>query len=111
MYTRAQSFPQVYVPSIRFNEVIFVHIDFCAASAAGMTSGGPSGKNFLLFQTSVHYLLGCLGFIWYLLVVVPMLPILQHGVCKDSPNFVTMHTPRPGGQGYMLAWLKDLLSV
>ena len=37
----------------------------------------------LLFSTCVHHLLELLGFTWYLLIVLPVLPIPQHGVCKD----------------------------
>ena len=48
----------------------------------------------LLFSTCVHHLLECLGFTWYLLVVVPMLPIPQHGVFKDLPSFVATCTPQ-----------------
>ncbi len=54
-----------YVPSIRFNGVIFVYMAFCAAAAAGMALGGPSGKHFLLFQTSVHHLLEYLVFLLF----------------------------------------------
>jgi hypothetical protein len=49
---------------------------------------------FLLFSTCVHHFLECLGFTWYLLVVVHMLPIPQHGVFKDFPSFVTIYTPQ-----------------
>jgi hypothetical protein len=59
-----------------------------------MASGAPSGKHFLLFQTSVHHLLECLGFTWYLLVAVPMLSIPQHGVFKALPSFVAICTPQ-----------------
>jgi hypothetical protein len=31
---------------------------------------------------------------WYLLVVVRMLPIPQHGKFKDSPSFITICTPQ-----------------
>ena len=55
-------FPQVYVPNIQYNQIISVHIAFFAAAAAGIASGGPSGKHLLLFQTSVHHLLVYLGF-------------------------------------------------
>jgi hypothetical protein len=41
---------------------------------------------FMLFSTCVHHLLECLGFTWCLLMVVPTLPIPQHGVCKASPG-------------------------
>jgi hypothetical protein len=40
----------------------------------------------LLFSTCVHHLLELLGFTWYLLIVLPVLPIPQHGVCKASPG-------------------------
>jgi hypothetical protein len=70
----------VYVPKIRFNVVIFACIAFCAAAAAGMASGGPSGKHLLMFQTSVYHLLECLGFTWHHLITLPVLPIPQHGV-------------------------------
>ena len=51
----------------------------------------------VLFSSCVHHLLECpgficLGFTWYLLVVVLMLPIPQHGVFKDLPSFVTICT-------------------
>ena len=51
----------------------------------------------VLFSSCVHHLLECpgficLGFTWYLLVVVLMLPIPQHGVFKDPPSFVTIYT-------------------
>jgi hypothetical protein len=35
-----------------------------------------------------------LGSTWYLHVVLPMLPIPQHGVFKDLPSFVTICTPQ-----------------
>jgi hypothetical protein len=50
---------------------------------------------FLLFPTCVHYLLERLGFTWYCLIVVPTLPIPQHGLFKALPSFVATCTP-PG---------------
>ena len=50
-----------FVSSIQVNQVN-LSTCFCAAAAAGMTSGGPSGKHLLMFQTSVHHVRECLGF-------------------------------------------------
>jgi hypothetical protein len=36
----------------------------------------------------------CYQLTWYLLVVVPMLPIPQHGLLRDLPSFVTICTPQ-----------------
>jgi hypothetical protein len=53
----------------------------------------------MLFSSCVHHLLECpgficLGFTWYLLVDVLMLPIPQHGLLKDPPSFVAICTPQ-----------------
>ena len=42
----------------------------------------------LLFPTYVHSLLECLGFTWYVLIVVPMFCPFHNMVCvhKDSPG-------------------------
>jgi hypothetical protein len=77
---------------IRSNELIFVCLAFDAAGAAGTAPTGTSGKQAcfvcvsVLFSTCLHCLLECLGFIWYVVIAVPMLPIPEHGVCKDSPG-------------------------
>jgi hypothetical protein len=36
----------------------------------------------------------CFQLTWYLLVVVPMLPIAQHGLFKDPPSFIAICTPQ-----------------
>jgi hypothetical protein len=46
----------------------------------------------ILFPACVHHLLELLGFTWYLLIVLPMLPIPQHGVFKDFTSFVMICT-------------------
>ncbi len=45
----------------------------------------------VLFSTRVHHLLECLGLTCYF-IVLSMLPIPPHGVLKELPAFVTMHT-------------------
>jgi hypothetical protein len=87
--------------STRSHELIFAYV-FDAAGAVGVASGGTSGEQaffcvLVLFSLCVHHLLECPGFICpgfirYLLVVVPKLPIPQHGLFKDSPSFVTTCT-------------------
>jgi hypothetical protein len=43
---------------------------------------------------SLFILLYCSQLTWYLLVVVRMLPIPQHGKFKDTPSFVAICTPQ-----------------
>ena len=83
-----------------------------------MPSGGTPGRQHsffmcVLFSTCVHHLLECVGFIWHICFVLPMLPISQHGECK---GFFTMNTPRPGGRchmyvSWMYVWLRSFLSI
>jgi hypothetical protein len=47
---------------------------------------------FVLLSTFMHRLLECLGFTWYLISALPVLPIPQHGLFKDQPSFVTVCT-------------------
>jgi putative hemolysin len=87
---------EVFSQSTRFYELIFAYC-FYAGASAGMVSGGMSGEQAFFF---FFY---CSQLTWYLLVVVPMLPIPQDGLFKELLNFSTMNTPRPGGQGHMHA--------
>ncbi len=66
-----------------------------------------------LLLTFMHHLLECLGFTWYLHVVLPMLPIPQHGVFKELPSFVTICTPQCLVHASWIdgSVLKDFLSV
>jgi hypothetical protein len=48
----------------------------------------------LLFSTCVHHLLELLGFTWYLLIVLPVLPIPQHGVFKELPSLSPCAHPK-----------------
>ena len=49
---------------------------------------------FVLLSTFMHLLLECLGFTWYLISALPVLPIPQHGLLKDPPSFVAICTPQ-----------------
>jgi hypothetical protein len=49
---------------------------------------------FVLLSTFMHRLLECLGFTWYLISALPVLPIPQHGLLKDPPSFVAICTPQ-----------------
>ena len=46
----------------------------------------------LLFSTCVHSLLECLGFTWYVLIVVPMLCPFHDMVCARTRLVVAMNT-------------------
>jgi hypothetical protein len=37
----------------------------------------------VLFSTYAQHLLECVGFTWYLLILVPTLHVPRHDVCKD----------------------------
>ena len=51
-----------------------------------------SQEQFRVSRHSLFLFLYCSQLTWYLLVVVPILPILQHGLFKDPPSFVTICT-------------------
>lgn len=62
---------------------------YLAAAVAGMALGGTPGEQAFFVHTCVVpnlCLLECLGFTYYFLIVVPMLPIPQQGVCKVLPD-------------------------
>jgi hypothetical protein len=93
----------LFSPSTRFHELIFAYV-FDAVGAVGMASGGTSGEQafffeLMLFSSCVHHLLECPGFICpgfirYLFVIVPKLPVPQHGLFKDPPSLVAICTPQ-----------------
>ena len=49
---------------------------------------------FVLLSTFMHLLLECLGFTWYLISALPVLPIPQPCLFNDLPSFVTVCTPQ-----------------
>jgi hypothetical protein len=49
---------------------------------------------FVLLSTFMHCLLECLGFTWYLISALPVLPIPQPCLFNDLPSFVTICTPQ-----------------
>ena len=73
--------------SSALNELIFYYSAFVFQQLRRLEDiqvHGHSSFVSVLFPTCVYHQRECLGFTWYLLIVVHMLPIPPHGVSKDS---------------------------